>query len=282
MKLAALAAALVCAGCSTAPLEVSRVVSPSDASRAQGTKLRAVAVLRGEGRAELPANAIVEPARVRVPQPGMFDYALDPGEKILRDDKGVITGVETPGDPPTVTAFKPGTAVLDEEHNVVRGELELGEQRMPLLPTDRIEVRGSFVSGEEIPLGGRVESTRAVSALAFGLALFTVSYVPAVYSAATSPHSYDTGMFIPIFGPWVALAARPSCVDAVGVVCAGSSLEKFLVAFDGVGQAVGILIFLVGLPTRTEVKWPESTETKTGLRVRPTLGFGRLGLSGEF
>lgn len=282
MRTSALAL-VVCLACNNAPIEVNRVVSPADASHTNGTKLRAVAVLRGQGRAELPANAIVEPTRVRVPQTGPFDYALDPGEKVLRDDKGVITGVQTAGDPPIVTAFKPGTAELDQEHKLVRGELAEGEQRLPLMVTDRIEVRGTFASGEEIPLGGRVEQKRAISALIFGGALFLATYIPAAYVGISSPMGYDGGLLVPVFGPWIAYVARPDCVTGVGSPCASAGLEKFGIALDGIAQAISILVFAVGLPTHTEVvDLPDSTQKTSAVRVRPTFGLGRLGLSGEF
>lgn len=275
-------ALLVCIACSNAPIDVVRVVSPAEAARAHGTKLRAVAVLRGEGRAELPANAIVEASRVRVPQTGPFEYALDPGEKVLRDQKGVITGVETPGDPPIVTSFKPGTAELDEKHKLVRGELADGEQRLPLMATDRIEVRGSFAGGEEVPLdGGHVEQRRAISALIFGGGVFLLSYIPAAYVGVSSPKSYDTGLLVPIIGPWIAYASKPDCTSGVGSPCASAGLEKFAIALDGVAQAIGVLVFAVGLPTHTELVPSDSTQ-KNAVRVRPTFAVGKLGLEGTF
>lgn len=276
-------AIVACLACNNAPILVSRIVSPAEASRAQGTKLRSVAVLRGEGRAELPANAIVEPTRVRVPQTGPFDYALDSGEKVLRDDKAVITGVETPGNPPIVTAFRPGTAELDETHKLVRGELATGEQRLPLMATDHIEVRGTFASGEEIPLGGRVEQKRATSALVFGSVLFLATYIPSAYVGISSPKGYDGGLLVPVFGPWIAYFARPDCISGLASPCASAGIEKFAIALDGVTQAIGVLVFAVGLPTHTEVvDLPDSTQKTSAVRVRPTFGLGRLGLSGEF
>lgn len=279
-------------GCSHGPFEVSRVVSPADAAKVQGTKLHAVAVLRGDARAELPAQAIVEATRVRVPQKGAFEYALDPGETVVKDDQGRINGVRGAGSAGALTEFVAGTATFDEAKNAVVGELAAGEQRVPLLPTDRVEVRGSFVSGEDIPLGGHVGETRATSALVFGIALFSLSYVPSFAIAAESSKTSDRGLYVPIAGPWIAFAQRPTCVEtnAPGPSqCIGDNVEKLALVGSGTLQALGVLFFVMGLPSRTQVEWPDSleknehpSETKSSLRVEPVFYPGGAGLRGEF
>ena len=158
----ALVALLGCAG----PVEATRVVAPADAASFRVTKLHPVAIVRGDARAALPAGAEVDKTEVRVAQPGTFEYPLDPGETVERDKTGNVVAVKTPGDPPTLTKFVPGTAKLEDD--VVRGELEGHVQRVPLLANDKIELKGTLVAGDSLPNGGSVETSRAWTALVFG------------------------------------------------------------------------------------------------------------------
>ncbi|HSQ67573.1 MAG TPA: hypothetical protein VLM85_30395, partial [Polyangiaceae bacterium] len=176
---------LGCAG----PIEAIKVVSPEEATRANGTKLKAVAILRGDQRAQLPDGVTVrsskEGSEVRVPREGVFEYSLDPGETVERDAQDRIVGVKSgEGKAAHETRFIPGTA--EQQGDVVRGELEDHVERVPLFPGDRVELRGTFGVGETLPLDGKVETTRAWSALGFGGALLGGAYIPSLIVGATS------------------------------------------------------------------------------------------------
>lgn len=270
MTRAPLVLALAAVACA-APMEVDKVTSPAEAARANGTKLRAVAVLRGRARAALPDGATVTSTEVLVPRPGVFTYALDPGESVVRDAHGVVVGVSTPSDDARgatrVTRFVPGTATLDDGR--VRGELEGHVEHVPLLPGDRVELRGTFAPGERVPTGGRVVATRAWSALGFGGALLGGAWLPSVIVAATSGIDANHWLYVPVAGPWAAYAARDACTPAVDPrPCLGDAGERVALIADGILQATGAVLMLVGLPTRAEVRWGK----EAWLRVEPSVG----------
>ena len=140
---------------------------------------------RNGGRPRRSARALPEGATIsaekdtleaRVPRPGVFTYALDPDEKVVMDDRKRIVGVKS-GD--HTTRFIAGTAT--QEGTEVKGELEDHVERLPLLATDRIELRGAFAPGEVVPTGGKIETTRAWSAIGFGTALLAGGWLPIYY-----------------------------------------------------------------------------------------------------
>ncbi len=75
-----------------------------------------------------------------------------------------------------VTRFVPGTAVSPDGSDEVRGQID-GDAAIALRQTDAIEMRGRFAPREEIPGGGRVESTRSGTRQGLG-ALLTVVGLP--------------------------------------------------------------------------------------------------------
>ncbi len=267
-----------CAG----PVEAVKVVSPEEASRANGTKLRAAAILRGDQRASLPDGVTIGSTKdgpeARVPREGIFEYALDPGETVERDASGQVVAVKSgEGKTARETRFVPGTA--QEQDNVVRGELEGHVERVPLFPGDRIELRGTFAVGETIPLDGKVETTRAWSALGFGAALFVGAYIPSLIVGATS--SSDHWLLAPVIGPWIDYATRDACQVTVDPTsCFGDSAQRIGMIFDGIIQGTGFVLVLVGLPTASMITWGK--EGKNALRITPMLGHSGLSLSGTF
>jgi hypothetical protein len=281
MKRAVAVAALLM-GCA-APIDVERAVTPSEAVAANGTSFHATAILRGEARAALPEGVTVDPApEVVVPRPGTFTYALDPGETVVRDKQGRIVGVSTPpSDPkgkPHVTRFVAGTAELDG--NEVHGELEGHVERVPLLPGDRIELRGRFGPGQEVPTGGRVVTTRAFSALAFGGVLLGGAWLPSVIVAASSSVDANHWLYVPVVGPWIAYGTRDACAPAVDPrPCLNDAGERIGIIADGVLQSTGAVLLVVGLPSSAEVRWGKQAR----VRIGPAFGrFAGLSVDGRF
>ena len=272
--LAAIAFALGCAG----PMDVERTVSPSEAVSANGTSFHAAAIVRGNARAGLPADATVAvndkgAAEVDVVRPGVFTYALDPGEKVVRDAQGRITGVAA-ANGEEGARFVPGTASL--EGSEVRGELAGHVERVPLLPDDRIELRGRFAPGDAIPTGGKIETTRAWSALAFGGALLGGAWLPSIVVGAASDVDANHWLYLPIVGPWIAYAARDTCVAAVDPrPCLSDAGSRIGLIADGILQSTGAVL-LVGLPASAEVKWGKQA------RVRVAPSFGGISIDGVF
>jgi hypothetical protein len=75
--------------------------------------------------------------------------------------------------------------------------------------------------------------------LTSGAAFLAVSYLPSVVVGAESHREGDTNLFIPVFGPWFDLIARPPC--SVTVPCGGEGLAKVALVADGVLQTAGAL-----------------------------------------
>ncbi len=75
--------------------------------------------------------------------------------------------------------------------------------------------------------------------LTSGAAFLAVSYLPSVVVGAESHREGDTNLFIPVFGPWFDLIARPPC--SVTVPCSGEGLAKVALVADGVLQTAGAL-----------------------------------------
>jgi len=195
---------------------------------------------------------------VRVPRPGVFTYALDPGETVVLDDQKRVVGVKA-GE--QVTRFVPGTATQDG--NEVKGELEGHVERMPLLPTDRVELRGAFDPGETVPTGGKIEVTRAWSALGFGGALLGIGWVPSIVVAATSSIDANHWLYVPVVGPWVAYATRDACAPATDPrPCLNDAGERVALIVDGIVQATGAALLMVGLPTGAEVRWGKTASVR--------------------
>jgi hypothetical protein len=258
---------LLACGCA-GPLEVSRQVTAREASAANGTKLRAIAIVRGQAKAPLPDNVTIVDLEARVPRPGVFTYALDPEEKVVYDDQKRITGVKS-GE--HVTKFIPGTATLDG--NEVKGELEDHVERLPLLETDRVELKGTFAPGESVPTGGKVETTRAWSALGFGGALLGGAWLPSVIVAATSDIDANHWLYVPVAGPWVAYAMRDQCVPDVDPrPCLNDAGVRVGLIIDGILQTTGFGLLLVGLPSSAELKWGQKDGTTARVRFDPFAG----------
>ncbi len=260
--------AVTICGCAS-PVDVLKVASPDEAARANRTKLHAHAVIRGQARAALPPEAVIQPTdphawEVQVPRPGLFTYALDPDEAVVHDDQSRVIGVKSGV---TVTKFIPGTATL--EGNEVHGELEGHVERLPLFPTDRIELRGTFAPGESVPTGGTIAVTRAWSALAFGGVLLAGGWLPSIGVAATSSIDANHWLYVPVVGPWIAYATRAALSCATDPTpCLSDGFERVALIADGIIQGTGAALMVVGLPTSAEVRWGKDAR----LRIGPLIG----------
>jgi hypothetical protein len=248
------------------PIEVVKVTTPADAERANGTKLHAAFVIRGDGRAALPEGVTVDAKEVVVPRPGIFTYTLDQGDSVVRDAHGVVTGVKS-GD--SITRFIAGTANVDGD--AVKGELEGHAEHVPLFPGDRIELHGTFAPHESVPLDGKVEVTRAWSALVFGGVLLGGAWLPSVIVGATSGVDANHWLFLPILGPFIAYGTRDACPQSATdpTSCFADSGTRIALAVDGALQATGVLLMIIGLPTSSDVRWGV-TPTLGGLSIHGT------------
>jgi hypothetical protein len=111
-----------------------------------------------------------------------------------------------------------------------------------------------------------------------GVAIFGLSYIPAVVAGAASNLGADRNLFVPIAGPWIDLTQRPGCTASS---CNGENTAKVLIVTDGIFQAIGVLTVLGGfLTTAHETKTVQSTASlHPTLRITPAqLGSGGYGM----
>lgn len=238
---------LGCAGCAGS-LDITRAVSANDAA---GESLSAQAILRDGERIELPAGTHVRAGRAVLAEKTSANVALEAGDEVVREGDR-ITAIRSHG---VVTAHFASAELVDRA--TVRGEMS----DIPLRATDSVEVRGTFAPGDELPGGGRVESTRSTGALVGGLTSFALAYAPSAYVGSQS--SMDRALLAPVIGPWLDLANRPSCstssqialaASSVGVdPCIGDTATRVALVVSGVVQGLGVLVTMFGLPAHSEV-----------------------------
>lgn len=112
-----------------------------------------------------------------------------------------------------------------------------------------------------------------------GVAIFGLSYVPAVVVGASSGLNADRTLFVPLAGPWIDLTQRPGC--APGTSCNTENTDKVLLVADGIFQAIGALTIVEGFlttahKTKTVIR---STDLRPTLRLSPAqLGNGGYGM----
>jgi hypothetical protein len=106
-----------------------------------------------------------------------------------------------------------------------------------------------------------------------GVAIFGLSYVPAVVVGAASGLNADRALFVPLAGPWIDLTQRPGC--PAGASCNAETTDKVLLVADGIFQAIGALTIVGGFLTPAH---GTKTVTKTS-DLRPTVRFSPAQLS---
>jgi len=84
----------------------------------------------------------------------------------------------------------------------------------------------------------------SASELSSGIVTLGLTYGMAAIVAAESPQPADHRMFVPVAGPWMALANRPGCGGATGPSCGTETTYSVLIVADGIGQALGSLLIV--------------------------------------
>jgi hypothetical protein len=107
-----------------------------------------------------------------------------------------------------------------------------------------------------------------------GLALWAATWIAdwTVTGLAEEREDLRNVAFVPIVGPWIQLAMGQG---------AGSSGGETLLIADGIAQAAGAVMILVGALVKREVRVRERAP-RWSLGVAPTQGGGALALSGTF
>jgi hypothetical protein len=108
-----------------------------------------------------------------------------------------------------------------------------------------------------------------------------LTYGAGVVVAASSSLPADHNMFVPIAGPWMALANRGGCGGPTGPSCDASTTYKVLIVADGIGQALGAFMIIdafLNPETRTVYRSTTAAD-KPSVRVAPaSMGAGGYGM----
>lgn len=116
-----------------------------------------------------------------------------------------------------------------------------------------------------------------------GVITFGLSYGAAAFAGASSDRSSDKRLYVPLLGPWLAIADRGDCpVDQAK--CDSQTTDKVLMAIDGVFQAAGAITVVYGILSPRTVT--HRTTASRDVHVVPlSMGQGSsagLGVTGSF
>lgn len=126
-------------------------------------------------------------------------------------------------------------------------------------PTYQVRREVPYDDGMTVPPGAVVVERSRRALWITGLTLFFSFYGLSVLVAASVNDSEVTPLWVPLVGPWLTWAKLDSDADAGG---------RFVLALDGIGQAAGALLFVLGLTvTRRYVVYGADNDHAEGRRV---------------
>jgi hypothetical protein len=111
------------------------------------------------------------------------------------------------------------------------------------------------------------------SMLMTGMFTFGPAYVASISIAAASTHYGDANLWIPVFGPWLDLGARPSCPSTSDCTDNGN---RVLLVIDGALQTFGAFQLVAAFI------WPETITVPLSSASRASMSFtaGTIGRRG--
>jgi hypothetical protein len=110
--------------------------------------------------------------------------------------------------------------------------------------------------------------------LGSGLFAFGMPYVASVIVASTSNNDADHHLYVPVVGPWMDLVSRGGCGAITQNSCDSESVNKALLAGDGILQSIGALQIVAAF------LMPEVHATTIATEPRVVVGPSRVGRSG--
>lgn len=145
-----------------------------------------------------------------------------------------------------------------------------------------------YRKGDRVPAGYHVEEKPRKGLVVTGVLLTAIPYAFGLFAATAANFDNQSGwLAVPYLGPWLTIGRRSygDCDRTAGsshetARCAGDVLAAVGLVFDGVVQAVGGTLLLVGVLTPKE----ELVRDGQSLRVTPIRigsGYG-LGMRGAF
>lgn len=106
-----------------------------------------------------------------------------------------------------------------------------------------------------------------------GLAVFGGTYLASVVVAASSAHTGDKLLYIPLVGPWLDIGTR--CPNG----CSGDLGRKVLLGFDGVFQGIGAVAVLASFFIQDGRSYGGRSKAPTFIVAPATYGRGAPGLT---
>lgn len=135
-------------------------------------------------------------------------------------------------------------------------------------------------SPQQAAQGQETTTVTNSSVITTGVVTFGIAYGVAAIAASSSDRDSDKRMYVPLLGPWLAMADRSDC-NVADSNCDNETTDKVLMAIDGVFQAAGVLTAVYGVMSPVTV-----THSTTTAKVVPMhMGEGHsagFGLAGTF
>jgi hypothetical protein len=155
-----------------------------------------------------------------------------------------------------------------------------------------------YVEGRPIPAGYHLETRPRKGLVVSGSLVFGIPYFLSLSVAASSKYDPDRWLYAPVFGPFVDLGKRKESCTTFGngtfgttTTCSDDSSERFFLMADGLMQAAGATMFILGMAlpqkllVRDDAPFVGSKQSPFTWAVAPRTmgrsGYG-LGLAGTF
>jgi hypothetical protein len=170
----------------------------------------------------------------------------------------------------TVTVT-PAPAQPAQQPVVVQPAQAPAEDRVVVVPTPQQAANGSETT-----------TVTNASVITTGVVTFGISYGIAAIAASQSNRDSDKRMYVPLLGPWLAMADRGDC-NVADSNCDNETTDKVLMAIDGVFQAAGVITAVYGVLSPVSVT--HTTNTASAHVIPVSMGQGHsagLGLTGTF
>ena len=167
-------------------------------------------------------------------------------------------------------AFAPDARASEPATDIGVLPLQPTPQYQPVQPYQARRLR--YRDGDDIPAGYRLEEKPRTGLVIAGVVMVLVPYsIVALSALAADFKNESTWLLLPVLGPWITLGTRDGCKKGEGLTCVADGFVSTGLVIDGILQATGAILFLVGYTNpKTEL-----VRNDVGWRFRPmTIGSG--------
>src|SRR5262249_9042189 len=109
-----------------------------------------------------------------------------------------------------------------------------------------------------------------------GIAMLGLTYGASIIVGAASDRQSDQFLYVPVAGPWMALANREPCY---GPCRPGETFNQVLLVADGLLQGAGVLQILGGFLFPEVRTVTRVAEVPKGVHIAPQVGLHSVGIS---